>query len=197
MNALKQLDLVSVKDYLAAELTSLVKHEYLGGVLYATAGARNAHNIIASNILVALSNRLRGSKCRPFNSDTKIRIQLPSHVRFYYPDLSVVCRSNPQSDSFQDEPVVLVEVLSRRTRRLDEGEKKDAYLCLPSLSVYLLVEQEAPVVVAFRRTEQGFVREVIQGPSGVIPLPEIGAGLPLEEVYDGVELSPEDEVTPG
>ena len=43
--------------------------------------------------------------------------------RFYYPDASVVCRPNPQTDSFQDDPAVLFEVLSRQTRRIDEGEK--------------------------------------------------------------------------
>ena len=66
---------------------------------------------------------------------TKVRIQLPSQIRFYYPDVSVICRSNPPNDSFQDEPVLVVEVLSRKTRRIEEGEKKDAYLTIPSLSV--------------------------------------------------------------
>ena len=126
MSTARTLNLVSVQDYLAGELISPVKHEYLGGVVYAMAGARNAHNLIATNAVGALYARLRGKPCRPFNSDTKIRIRLPTQARFYYPDVSVVCRPNPQTDSFQDEPVVLFEVLSRRTRRVDEGEKKDA-----------------------------------------------------------------------
>lgn len=86
-----------------------------------------------------------------------------------------------------------MEVLSRDTRRIDEGEKKDAYLSIPSLSVYLLVEQELPAVVVHRRTEQGFVREVHTGLDALIPLPEIDAELPLSEVYDGVEFVPEGE----
>lgn len=108
-----------------------------------------------------------------------------------YPDLSVVGRPNPPNESFQDEPVVLVEVLSRSTRRLDEGEKKDAYLAIPSLSVLLLVEQERPAVLAFRRTEQGFVREVFQGLQALVPLAEVGAELSLADLYDGLELTPE------
>src|SRR5947209_5285928 len=163
MSTAQKLNLVSVEAYLAGELISPIKHEYLGGVVYAMAGARNAHNLIATNTLGSLHARLRGKPCRPFNSDTKIRVRLPTHVRFYYPDVSVVCRPNPQTDSFQDDPVVLVEVLSRRTRRLDEGEKKDAYLTVPSLGVYVLVEQDTAAVVAFRRTEGGFVREVYEG----------------------------------
>jgi Uma2 family endonuclease len=191
MSAAKKLNLVSVEGYLAAELASPIKHEYLGGVVYAMASARNAHNLIAANTLGALYGRLRGRRCRAFNSDTKIRVRLPTHVRFYYPDVPVICRPNPQTDSFQDEPAVLFEVLSRSTRRIDEGEKKDAYLTIGSLGAYVLVEQETPAVVVFRRTEQGFVREVYEGLDAIVPLPEIEIDLPLAEVYDGVEFMPE------
>jgi Uma2 family endonuclease len=193
MSAVQKLDLVSVEDYLAAELVSPVKHEYLAGLLYAMAGARNAHNIVSGNTYGSLHARLRGKPCRPFNSDTKIRIRLRFETRFYYPDASVICRPNPQSDSFQDEPAAIFEVLSRKTRRIDEGEKKDAYLKIPSLSIYVLFEQDAPLAVAFRRTDQGFVREVYDGLDAVIPLPEIETELPLAEVYDGVEFTPEEE----
>jgi Uma2 family endonuclease len=191
MSTAKKLNLVSVADYLAGELSAPVKHEYLGGVVYAMAGARNAHNIIATNVLGALHTRLRGRPCRPFNSDTKIRLRLPSQVRFYYPDASVVCRPNPQTDSFQDDPVVLFEVLSRATRRIDEGEKRDAYLTISSLNVYVLIEQETAAVVALRRTDSGFVREVYEGLDATLPLREIDIDLPLADIYDTVELAPE------
>jgi Uma2 family endonuclease len=182
---------VSVEEYLAGELGSETKHEYLGGVVYAMAGGRNAHNLIASNLLGALHARLRGRACRAYNSDTKIRLRLVSGQRFYYPDGSVVCQSNPQTDSFQDRPSVIAEVLSRKTRRIDEGEKKDAYLTIPSLSVYLLVEQELAAVTVYRRAEDGFRREVAAGLDAVVRLDEIGAELPLAELYDGVDLVPE------
>lgn len=54
-----------------------MKHEYLGGIVHAMAGARNVQNVIAGNVLGAWHSRLRGHKCRPFNSDTKIRVRLP------------------------------------------------------------------------------------------------------------------------
>src|SRR5438874_9939803 len=110
MTAAKKLELISVEDYLAGELVSPIKHEYLGGVVYVMAGARNTHNLIATNTLISLGGRLRGKRCRAYNSDTKIRVRLPNQIRFYYPEASVVCRQNPGDDSFQDEPAVLVEV---------------------------------------------------------------------------------------
>ena len=191
MSAVKQLNTISVEDYLVGELVSQVKHEYFGGVVYAMAGGRNAHNVIAGNIYGLLHARLRGRRCSPFNSDTKIRVQLPTHTRFYYPDVSVVCSSNPQDDSFQDQPVAIFEVLSRSTRLTDGVEKRDAYLTIPSLRVYALVEQETAVVLLYRRTDQGFVREAYDDLKAVIPLPEIETELPLAEVYEGVEFSAE------
>jgi Uma2 family endonuclease len=195
MTAAEKLAAISVDDYLAGELDSRIKHEYLGGYVYAMAGARNVHNVIATNVVGSLHARLRGKRCQPFNSDTKIRVRLPTHLRFYYPDTSVVCQPNPPDDSYQDHPVVVVEVLSKKTRRIDEGEKKDAYLTIPTLAVYLLVEQETASVTAFRRTEQGFVGEVHAGQAAVIPLPEIETELPLAEIYDRVEFvtEPDDE----
>ncbi len=185
-------DRVLPEHYLAEEARSPARSEYVGGVPYAMAGATNRHNLIATNVLVALAGRLRGKSCRPFNSDTKVRIRLTFQVRFYYPDVSVVCRPNAQDDTFQDEPVLIVEVLSPETRRIDESEKCLAYTQVPSLAVYAMVEQETARVAILRRTANGFVREVFGG-EAVVPLPEIGCELPLAEVYEGVQFPTDDE----
>jgi Uma2 family endonuclease len=196
MSLPRRKDLTSPADYLAAELQSSVKHEYLGGMVYAMSGASNRHNRIATNITAALLFRLRGRRCQAFNSDAKVRIQLPTHTLFYYPDAMVVCQPNPEADSFQDAPTAIVEVLSSRTRRTDEGEKRQAYLTIPSLRLYLLVEQDSAEVVVLRRAEQGFLREVHQGLTAVIAMPELDCELPLEEIYErvdvGIELPSED-----
>lgn len=184
----KLIQLFSVEEYLAAEADSPVKHEFLGGVILAMGGGSNRHNTVASNVLISLGGRLRTSPCQPFNSDTMIRIRLPGHTRFYYPDVSIVCRQNAPQEVFQDDPVVVVEVLSDSTRRVDLGEKQEAYLSIPALSVYLLIETDTAAVVAFRRGPKGFVREVWEGLRAVVPLPEIGAELPLEEVYLRLEI---------
>jgi Uma2 family endonuclease len=191
MTAAKKLNLTSEDDYLAFELTSEIKHEYLGGVVYAMAGARNRHNRIAGRIYGALFGRLTAKPCQPCNSDTKIRIRMPGHTRYYYPDASVVCEPNPEGDSFEDRPVAVFEVLSPGTRRIDEGEKKDAYLTSPSLAFYALIEQSTPTIVIYRRTDQQFIPEVYEGIEAVVPLSEIGVDLSLAEIYRGMKFPPE------
>lgn len=193
MSAVHRPQPISVKNYLAGELASETKHEYVGGVVYAMAGASNSHNLLASNALGTLHGLLRGSDCRAYNSDTKIRVRMSDQVRFYYPDASVICRPNPLTDSFQDEPAIIVEVMSRGTRRIDEGEKRDAYLSIPSLIAYLLVDQTAPSVTVHRRTEQGFAAEVYSGLEAIIPLAELGVELRLADIYDGFAFVAEPE----
>ena len=178
---------VSIADYLPGEEGSDVKHEYLGGVVHAMAGGNNRHSAISSNALAALAARLRGKDCRPFNSDAKVRIELPHHTRFYYPDAMVVCRRNPDTDHFQDHPVVIVEVLSDSTRRVDLTEKREAYLTIGTLRELLFVEPDEPRVTVHRRKASGgFEAEEYTGTDAVITLPEIDAELPLQELYDGI-----------
>lgn len=189
MSHVSNHELIPVATYLAGEANTTTRHEYVGGVVYAMAGASNAHNQIASNALIALGSKLRGHTCRAFHSDTKVRLRLPFQIRFYYPDVSVICRPNLGSDAFQDEPAVILEVASPETRRIDSGEKLEAYTAIPSLVTYLIVEQDAPRVLVFRRGDRGFHREAHAGLATTIALPEIGCELNLAEIYDGLEFA--------
>lgn len=189
MTAAKQIPLVSVDEYLAGERISRDKHEYAGGYVYAMAGGKNQHNRIAVAFVGTMHNRLRGRQCEVFGSDTKVRIQMSTHTRFYYPDGMVVCEPNPPGDEFQDRPCVIAEVASVSTRRTDEGEKRDAYLTIPTLSAYLLIETERPRVVVHHRTPEGFVSHVYEGVEATIPLDVIGTELSLTELYERVDFA--------
>ena len=197
MSTASQFQPISVHDYLAGERTAKRKHEYVDGVVYAMAGGTVQHSRIASNATVALGSQLRGQKCQAFNSDMKVRVRLSRGMRFYYPDVSVVCQPNADSDSYHDAPVVIVEVISESTRRIDEYEKREAYLSIDSLCVCVLVEQASAAVLVYRRGDSGFDREVYTGLDAIIPLPEIECQLPLAAIYQNVEFIPvvtEDEL---
>ncbi len=177
--------LLTPEEYLAGEALAETRHEYVAGAVYAMAGGRNRHNAVKGNVFASFHAQLRGKPCRPFDSDTKIRLRLPDQTRFYYSDALITCHPNPPNDTFQDRPIVVVEVLSPNTRRTDEGEKREGYLALPSLEAYLLVETDQPLVVCLRRRTAGFVREVYEGLSADVALPEAGVVLRLADVYEG------------
>jgi Uma2 family endonuclease len=73
---------LSTDAYLRDEATGRPKHEYVGGIVYAIAGGTNLHNLVATNILVALGGRLKGKTCRPYDSDSKIRLRQTAQTRF-------------------------------------------------------------------------------------------------------------------
>jgi Uma2 family endonuclease len=167
------------------------RHEYIDGAIYAMAGASNGHNAICANFLGTLHAKLRGKKCRPFGSDTKVRIRLPDQVRFYYPDVLVTCQPNASHESFQDNPTVIVEVLSPSTRRIDEGEKQEAYLSISSLDTLLFVDSSRRAVAVFQRGDNGFTASECLDASQLISLPSLGIELSLDEIYEAAELDSE------
>jgi len=193
MSTARKFDPVSVTNYLDGEKEASRKHEYVAGEVYAMAGASNAHNRIATNVTVLLGSQLRGNPCDVFNSDTKVRVRAQSGIRFFYPDAMVVCNSNPAEDHFQDQPVVIVEVVSQSTRRTDMGEKKESYLQIPSLDTYVLFEQSTAAAIVFHRNEDGtFDRKSYLDVDAFVPCPSIDCQLSLAEVYQGVEFTDEE-----
>lgn len=177
---------ITVEEYLDGEELAEQKHEYLAGVVYAMEGGTFAHSAIASNLLIALGAQLHGKKCRPLNSDLKLRIRLADQTRFYYPDAQVLCRPSPAGTVFLDEPAVIFEVISESTRRIDENEKRSAYLSIPTLTAYVLIEQDRPAATVWRRTERGFVREDYAGAEAGIAFDDIGARITLGELREGL-----------
>ena len=189
MSSAHQFKPISVQDYLHGELLAKNKHEYVDGRVYAMAGAKNIHNRIASRAFGSLYQQLNNSKCEAFNSDTKIRVRVDRRTYFYYPDVSVVCDSNPDDDTFQDQPVVVVEVVSESTRRSDEGEKRVNYLLIPSLDTYILFEQTCRQARVIQRTSDGFIESIYTDANSSIPLPAIHAELHFAEIYAGIEFT--------
>ena len=190
MALLNQEGLISVEDYLAGELVSEIKHEYLGGVVHAMSGGKVRHSAASGNVFASFFNSLRGKGCQPFNSDMKVRLDLLTQTRFYYPDIQVVRESLDDDASFQDKPVVVVEVLSDSTRRVDLGGKRDAYLAVASLKVLMIIDPARPWVQLDRRSANGgFSHEFYQSLEDVISLPEIECELPVAEIYEGITLA--------
>jgi Uma2 family endonuclease len=181
----------TVREYLEFEESVATKHEYVDGAIYPRPSECIRHNRIATNLVCSLHERLRGNKYWAHTSATRLRIRMRDGTRFYYADGCIVSRPNPPQDIYQDEVVVIAEVVSKQTARIDANEKKDAYLSMTSLEAYLLVEQDYPLVVAYHRIDNGFVREVYAGLDASIPLNVVGFALPLSDIYLDVDLNSE------
>ncbi len=140
---------MSIEDYLAAELLSDIKHEYDDGEVVAMSGASKNHERIKMNLARLLGNHLQGKPCEPFSSDVKVRIG----QYLFYPDAMVVCEDTSPNEYYAETPVLIVEILSKSTRRRDETIKRRLYQTIPSLLEYVLIEQDIVDVEVCRRSE--------------------------------------------
>jgi Uma2 family endonuclease len=180
---------MTVEEFLAAEPRHAEKHEYLGGVIYAMAGASTEHNVIAMNLYGMLHAGLRGHRCQGFGSDMKVRLSLAGDTYFYYPDAMVVCEKTGLGSSWCECPSVLFEILSPSTRDIDDREKRMAYRTIASLDAYVVIESEQMEVVVEYRESEGWRREVFTGKDARFRLPTVEIELALGELYERLDFA--------
>ena len=139
----------SIDDYLNFELLSDTKHELIDGEIIAMTGASVNHNIISLNIASELRTNLKGSSCQSFMADVKLKV----NQDFFYPDVMVVCSKDNESDIYKTAPVLIIEVLSKSTRKLDHTYKRLRYQNIHSLEEYVLIEQDKVEVTVFTKKD--------------------------------------------
>jgi|688.fasta_scaffold576140_2 Uma2 family endonuclease len=190
MSSAEKLEFVSIEDYLVSEETARTRNEYIDGWVRAMSGATNRHNKVAENCFLTIALALKGKPCQPHIFDTKLRIVNQQTKRFYYPDLQVVCESNLPTETYQDRPVLIVEVLSPSTRLYDLDEKLTAYTQIPTLQYYLILEQHQPIAILIKRNGELFERLEFNGLELSIGLPFLQLSLAMRNIYDGVSFTP-------
>ena len=119
-----QYEAITVRQFLSIDFGTDRKYELIDGAIKMMTEGTRAHARVATNILVYLGPRLRGSGCRSYNSGAGIYVD---ETTTRYPDVSVMCeeRASPDTDeliSFEH-PRIVFEVLSPSTRAEDQGSK--------------------------------------------------------------------------
>lgn len=181
---------ISIEDYLQMENTEVIKHEYYQGEVFAMSGAKVQYNTITTNLLVALGQKLKGKKCKPFNSDQ--RIHIPSNTLFTYPDISIICGEiitlNDDEYNVLD-PTVIIEVLAESTKNYDRGEKFKLYRDIKTFKEYVLVDYKSIHIEIFRLNETGhWELEEYNASSEFIFIKAINEVITVPEIYDGVRV---------
>src|SRR3954451_20629343 len=102
-------------EYLALEASSNVKHEFLGGQIYAMAGGTPEHAALAAAVIGLLFPQLRDHGCRAY--DPGLRVRTRSGLATY-PDVTVICGPTERAEADPQavrNPPLIIEVLSRST----------------------------------------------------------------------------------
>ncbi|MGH9071355.1 MAG: Uma2 family endonuclease, partial [Acidimicrobiales bacterium] len=147
---------ISFEDFLELEHGADVRHEYVGGRIYAVSGGTERHDLVGGLLYQAIVGPAQEKGCRTFIANRLLRT--PSNSA-YCPDIMVVCgmAADPQ---YERDAALIVEVLSRSTAGIDRREKALAYFESPTLRQYLLVDPQWPKIEVAVSTPGGLIWRV-------------------------------------
>ena len=176
----KQQSKISEEGYLSGELISEIRHEYIDGHVYAMTGASKNHQRITLNVSSLFNIQLANTPCEPFSTDIKVKVG----SKYFYPDVMVVCEDDEENEYYTRSPTIIVEVLSRSTRRMDETVKRIAYQNIPTLQEYVLIEQDIVDVEICRKSEAWISNHHFMGDQ--ITFESLNLTLSIEDLYQRV-----------
>lgn len=185
-------------EYYALEYDAQYKSDYYDGEIFNMAGGTANYSLITSNVAGELRQRLKGKTCAVYDSNMRLKVEATG-LRTY-PDVSVYCdklKFDPEDPRHTTalNPTVLFEVLSPTTEAYDRGLKAENYRRVATLKLYCLVAADRPhVEVHFRQPTGDWLIKDAQGTEAAVRIDAIGVDLPLAEIYDRVDFSPEDAV---
>jgi Uma2 family endonuclease len=179
-------------DYVALELSSPTKHEFLDGEIYAMAGGSEEHSALAAEVLRVLGNAVGDRPCRVHTSDLRIYVEARGLATF--PDGAVVRgplqQHAPSPVATALNPTVLLEITSDSSEEYDRGEKLSSYLTIPSLREYVVVSHRERRITVHRRDDDGTWSERVAIAGGRVDVPSLGAVLAVDAVYRASSIRP-------
>jgi Uma2 family endonuclease len=172
------------QEYLSLEASSIVRHEFLAGEIYAMAGGTPRHAALAVAVSATLFAQTRGGPCRVHSSDLRVRALATGLTT--YPDVTVVCgpyETDPQDKNTIVNPRLLVEITSESTEEYDRGEKLESYQRIPSVDAIVLVSHREQLLEVFERQSDSTWRRSEARAGASLPIAGLNATLSVNEVY--------------
>ncbi len=177
-------------EYFVWEEKQLQKHEYIDGQVYAMSGGSKNHSLISVRFITLFANHLEGTGCETGNSD--LRVNIFKTDNYTYPDVSITCDERDKTTTqYITYPCLIVEVLSDSTEAYDRGGKFRLYQHNPALRDYLLVSSTRIEMDLYHKTETGEWIIITYQAGDTIELKSINLSFPIEQVYRGLDLTPE------
>ncbi|MES3082880.1 Uma2 family endonuclease [Sphingomonas faeni] len=175
---------ITVDEFLAIDFGTDRKFELVDGAIRMMTGGTPAHSRVATNILVFLAGKLRGTGCRAYNSDMGVRV---NDTDLRYPDVSVFCgnpatREREEQRVFND-PQVIFEVLSGSTAKVDQGAKLAEYRELLSVDTIVFADPENELTRVVQRLGPTTWRDDMFAQPHDVVLPSLNLTIPHTEIF--------------
>lgn len=178
----------TVDEYLEIEKSGGNKHELFDGKITASTGASRRHNLIVTNITIAIGSRLRRQNHELYANNMHVKL---SDNNFCYPDVTIV-KDEPKflgkDANVLLNPGVIIEILPEQMMFRDEIRKLEKYLSLKSISEYLLVREEEMRVEHYaKQNPKQWVYKIYDASDDVISLESIQCKVSLSEFYSQIK----------
>jgi len=152
---------MTVDEFLAWAEGQDGRWELYNGVPYLMAPEQARHGEVKFAVQTALAQGIRKaglpSHMRPDGATVRV-----SQYVAHEPDALVYCGPKLPDDSIEvPEPVIVVEVASPSTRKIDASLKLTGYFSLPSIQHYLIIDPDGPPVIHHRRQTDGTILTTI------------------------------------
>jgi Uma2 family endonuclease len=172
-------------DYVALELDSSTKHEFLDGEIYAMAGGSEDHSALSAEVLRVLGNAIGTRDCRAHTSDLRVYVEAAGLATF--PDGTIVCgrleQHPPSPNATALNPTVLLEVTSDSSEEYDTGTKLECYRTIPSLREYIILSHRERRITVHARDDGGVWQTCVAIAGGRLPVSSLGCELVVDEIY--------------
>jgi Uma2 family endonuclease len=175
---------MTLAEFLAWEERQEIRYEFDGFEPVAMTGGTYAHDRITFHLQRALNTRLAGTPCQP--AGPNVKILTPGKAR--YPDGLVTCSPIKPDATVIENPVVVFEVVSEDTARIDRIEKLREYHAVPSIRRYVILEQKSVAATVFERHGKNWTAYAITE-EDTLRMPEIEIEIPLIELYESLDFA--------
>jgi Uma2 family endonuclease len=175
---------MSVEEFLDWTVGRPGRYELFRGEVFMMSPETVGHAEIKASVHIALraSIRERGLPCHVLPDGVVVRVD---DATAYEPDAQVYCGEKLKGSALEvPSPMIVVEVLSPTTHRVDGSLKLAGYFQIPSVAHYLIVDPTQPVVIHHSRsTGDAILTRVVTG--GRIALDPPGLEIDLADIYEG------------
>lgn len=188
----KEPRLYTLAEYLRKEDNSKDLHEYYDGQIIKLPMAKGPHNIIVHNLGFFLETAfLANSKNFTIFGSQQLVYSESLNISLY-PDILVVTEEPiyfDQGENFLINPILIIEVFSRSTRKYDLTDKFSVYKSIPTLKEYVTIDTKKCFIRTNFREEPDLWREKeYSNPTESVVFKSVGCEIEMDRIYWKVKM---------
>lgn len=179
----------SAEEYQNMERRNGTKNEFFDGKILAGSPANRGNNLIATNIAIAVGNRLQGQKCEIYVNNMRVKLGA-KHI--CYPNIVVVNGVPSFTDNAFDtlvNPTVAFDIYSKNTSFQDKTKKLECFLAMNSIREYLLVKEDDMRVEHYaKQNPKQWIYRIYDSREDVVTVDSLNCKVSLAEIYAQIKF---------